>query len=98
IMMLEKVRQRADEFDVIHFHVDLLQFPIVRNFAQRTVTTLHGRLDLPELYPFYEMFSDVPLVSISLSQRRPMPAVNWVGNVYHGLPINLLPFQPAPRG
>lgn len=98
MLLLEAVRQRAADFDVLHFHTDLLQFPLIRPFAQRTVTTLHGRLDLPDLVPFYSAFPDVPLVSISDSQRRPMPPVNWVGTVYHGLPSDLLPFQPAASG
>ncbi|ESW80211.1 glycosyltransferase family 4 protein [Mesorhizobium sp. M0644] len=98
VMMLERVRRRADEFDVLHFHVDVLHFPIIRDFARRTVTTLHGRLDLPDLAQLYAMFDDVPLVSISFDQRRPMPPVNWVGTVHHGLPRDLLPFHPNTSG
>ncbi|WP_376704244.1 glycosyltransferase family 4 protein [Mesorhizobium sp. ISC25] len=98
VMMLERVRRRADEFDVLHFHVDILHFPIIRDFARRTVTTLHGRLDLPDLAQLYAMFDDVPLVSISFDQRRPMPPVNWVGTVHHGLPRDLLPFHPNTSG
>jgi glycosyltransferase involved in cell wall biosynthesis len=98
VMQLEKVRTRANEFDVLHFHTDLLHFPLFRDLRARAVTTLHGRLDLPDLAPFYGAFSDMPLVSISKSQRWPMPDVTWVGNVPHGLPRNLLPWQPAPRG
>jgi len=91
IVMLDKVRQYASAFDVLHFHIDLFQFPLIRDFADRTVTTLHGRLDLPDLMPFYSAFPEVPLASISYNQRLPMPRrVNWVGNVYHGLPRNLL--------
>jgi glycosyltransferase involved in cell wall biosynthesis len=97
-VMLEQVRRRADEFDVLHFHVDILHFPVVRDFAQRTVTTLHGRLDLPDLAQLYAMFDDVPLVSISNNQRRPMPPLNWVGMVHHGLPRDLLPFRPKASG
>lgn len=94
IAMMDKVRRRADEFDVIHFHTDLLQFPLIHKFVERTVTTLHGRLDLPDLKPFFAAFSDVPLISISQSQRCPLPRrLNWVGNVYHGLPRDLLPFK-----
>jgi glycosyltransferase involved in cell wall biosynthesis len=92
------VRRRADDFDVIHFHIDLLQFPLIRDFADRTLTTLHGRLDLPDLKPFYAAFPEIPLVSISDSQRRPMPAVNWAATVPHGLPRDLLPFSPRPKG
>lgn len=94
IMMLEQVRQRAHEFDVIHFHIDLLHFPLVREFAGRTVTTTHGRLDLVDLAPFYRMFPDIPLVSISDDQRKPIADANWVGTVHHGLPRDLLPFRP----
>jgi glycosyltransferase involved in cell wall biosynthesis len=98
VMMLEQVRRRAEDFDVLHFHVDLVHFPLVADFAERTVTTLHGRLDLPDLVPFYRMFRDLPLVSISNDQRRPMPPVNWRRTVYHGLPRDLLAFRPVPNG
>jgi glycosyltransferase involved in cell wall biosynthesis len=99
IVMMDEVRQRADAFDVLHFHTDLLHFPLIRDFAERTITTTHGRLDLPDLKPFFAAFPDVPLVSISREQRRPLPRrLNWVGNVYHGLPRDLLPFHAAPKG
>jgi glycosyltransferase involved in cell wall biosynthesis len=98
LMMLDEVCRQADDFDVIHFHLDLLHFPLVTGFADRTLTTLHGRLDLPDLKPFYAAFPNVPLVSISDSQRLPMPSVRWVGTVPHGLPQDLLPFTPNPRG
>ena len=98
LMMLDQVRRRAHEFDVLHFHIDLLQFPLIREFVDRTVTTLHGRLDLPDLYPFYNAFPEVPLVSISDHQRLPMPPVNWVGRVHHGVPSELLPFSAEGRG
>src|SRR5574337_868201 len=96
IIMLDKVTRLAGEFDVLHFHVDVLHYPIIREFLDKTVTTLHGRLDLPELRPLYAAFSNAPLVSISMDQRKPMPPVNWVGSVYHGLPRDLLPFHRAP--
>jgi glycosyltransferase involved in cell wall biosynthesis len=98
IMLVDEVCRRADDFDVIHFHIDLLHCPMVRDFADRTLTTLHGRLDLPDLKPFYGAFPEIPLVSISDSQRRPMPAVNWAATILHGLPRDLLPFTPRPRG
>ena len=99
IMMLDAVREQADDFDVLHFHIDLLHFPLIRDFADRTVTTLHGRLDLPDLKPFYAAFPEIPLVSISRDQRRPLAwPINWVGNVYHGLPRELLPFTANPKG
>ncbi len=98
VMMLDEVCRQADSFDVLHFHTDLLHCPMIRDFADRTVTTLHGRLDLPDLRPFYRAFPDQPLVSISDAQRRPMPPVNWVGTVHHGLPRDLLPFTAHPAG
>jgi glycosyltransferase involved in cell wall biosynthesis len=95
VIMLEEVRQRANEFDVLHFHIDFLHAPVVRDFADRTLTTLHGRLDLPDLPPLYRAFRDLPLVSISNDQRKYLPHANWVGTVHHGLPANLS-FQPRP--
>jgi glycosyltransferase involved in cell wall biosynthesis len=96
--MLEQVRRRADQFDVLHFHIDFLHYPLAAAFGDRMVTTLHGRLDLPDLPPFYSVFPDYPLVSISDDQRRPLRGVNWAGTVHHGLPKDLLPFNPKPQG
>ena len=90
-VMLERVRQRAAEFDVLHFHIDYMHFPLMRSFAHRTLTTLHGRLDLPDLPVVFGEFQEMPLISISFDQRRALPSVNWVGNVYHGT------FIPSPR-
>ena len=73
MLMLDRVRQRTDDFDVLHFHLDQFQFPLFRPIADRTVTTLHGRQDLPDLLPLYLGFDDMPLVSISNHQRRPVP-------------------------
>ncbi|WP_026615749.1 glycosyltransferase family 4 protein [Ensifer aridi] len=98
MVMLEDVRRQAANFDILHFHIDLLHFPLVRSLASKSVTTLHGRLDLPDLKPFYASFPDVPLVSISDDQRKPMPPVNWVGTVYHGLAPDALPFTRHPKG
>lgn len=98
MVMLEEVRRRADEFDILHFHIDLLHYPLAAAFADKMVTTLHGRLDLPDLKPFYAVFPRYPLVSISDDQRRPMPPVNWAGTVYHGLPKDLLPLTVDPAG
>lgn len=94
MVMLEQVARRAHEFDVLHFHIDLMHAPMVRTFAEKTLTTLHGRLDLPGLQPFYRTFPRLPLVSISNAQRQPMPPVNWVKTIYHGLPRNLLTYEP----
>jgi glycosyltransferase involved in cell wall biosynthesis len=98
LMMLDRVRARADQFDILHFHVELEHFPIFQDISPRTVTTLHGRLDANELSPFYARFCQFPLVSISEDQRLPMPPVNWAGTVYHGLPLELLPFSPSADG
>jgi glycosyltransferase involved in cell wall biosynthesis len=98
IIMLEEVRRRADDFEILHFHTDMLHVPTFRHMAGHTVTTLHGRLDLPDLQPFYRKFPDFPLVSISNQQRWPMPPVRWAGTVYHGLPLDLLRFNPSPQG
>jgi glycosyltransferase involved in cell wall biosynthesis len=98
LMMLDRVRSVADEFDILHFHTELEHFPIFQDIAARTVTTLHGRLDANELSPFYARFADFPLVSISKDQRQPLPPVNWVGTVHHGLPADLLKFSGRPDG
>jgi len=98
LLLIERVRQMADEFDILHFHVDLLHFPTFRGYKHRSVTTLHGRLDLPDLLPFAREFDDMPVVSISDAQRTPLPFMNWVATVPHGLPKDLLTFQPKPEG
>ncbi len=98
MLMLDKVRERADEFDVLHFHIDLLHFPLFRPIARRTVTTLHGRQDLPDLWPFYSGFADMPLVSISDAQREPVAHANFVATIHHGLPLNLHRPTYDPRG
>jgi len=90
LMMLDRVQRCAKDFDVLHFHVDLLHYPIFRTLGTPFLTTLHGRLDLPDLHPFYRAFPDLPLVSISNHQRKPMPPVNWANTIYHGLPKDLL--------
>jgi glycosyltransferase involved in cell wall biosynthesis len=93
VLMLERVVQRAASFDVIHFHVDYLHFPYSRRHATPQLTTLHGRLDLPDLVPLYREFRDMPVVSISAAQREPLPFANWIGTVHHGLPRDLYRFQ-----
>jgi glycosyltransferase involved in cell wall biosynthesis len=89
MLMLDRVRRRASNFDLLHFHIDQLHFPLFRQLARRTVTTLHGRQDLPDLLPLYAGFPDMPLVSISNFQRRPAPAAHYVANIPHGLPLDL---------
>jgi glycosyltransferase involved in cell wall biosynthesis len=98
VIMLDEVRRRAREFDILHFHIDFLHAPLVHDFVKRTVTTVHGRLDLPHIVPFYNIFDDLPLVAISEDQRRYLRMAPWVGTVHHGLPADLLSFQPTPRG
>ena len=90
-VMLEEVLERAEQFDIIHFHVDYMHFPLSKLSGLVHVSTLHGRLDSPDLVPLYRKYKNMPLTSISLSQRKPLPWVNWIGNVYHGLPADLLP-------
>jgi glycosyltransferase involved in cell wall biosynthesis len=96
ILMIEKVLQQAEEFDLIHFHIDYLHFPLSRRSQTPNLTTLHGRLDLPDLVPLYKEFGDMPVVSISDDQRKPLPWLNWVGTVYHGLPEELHTLHPKP--
>jgi glycosyltransferase involved in cell wall biosynthesis len=96
-VLFDLLRRRADEFDILHFHIDYMHYPVFHAICRRTVTTLHGRQDLPDLQPLYTAFADMPMISISHDQRRPLPQANWVGNVYHGLPLNLYPFSIAPR-
>jgi len=96
LVMLNNVRRRADQFDIIHFHVDLLQYPLFQELAHKCVTTLHRRLDLPDFQPIYYAFPHMPLISISDDQRRPMPPhVNWLATVYHGLPSASCPYSAA---
>jgi glycosyltransferase involved in cell wall biosynthesis len=96
ILMLERVFQRAAEFDIIHFHVDYLHFPLSRRQPITHVTTLHGRLDIPDLIPLYQEFQDMPVISISNEQRKPLPWANWQATVYHGLPADLYRFRAEP--
>ena len=98
MLMLDRVRELVDEFDILHFHIDQFHFPLFRPIAQRTVTTLHGRQDLHDLKPLYVGFSEMPLVSISNAQRKPIPNANFVATVYHGIPAQLLKPTYRPRG
>ncbi len=97
MLMMEAVRRRADEFDVMHFHMDYWPFSMFSRQRTPFVTTLHGRLDLPELQPVFNAFPNVPVVSISDSQRRPLPQARYVGTVLHGLPADLLTPQEGAK-
>jgi len=90
MLMLDRVRELADEFDILHFHIDQFHFPLFRLIAYRTLTTLHGRQDLHDLKALYVGFSDMPLVAISNAQRKPIANANFVGTVHHGIPVHLL--------
>jgi glycosyltransferase involved in cell wall biosynthesis len=96
IVQLEQIFQRAHLFDIIHFHIDYFHYPFSRRLDVAHVTTLHGRLDTPDLLPLYREFDDMPVVSISNSQRAPLAWVNWYGTVYHGLPLDLYGLQEEP--
>lgn len=91
-ILLDQVARRAEQFDVLHFHTDYYHFPLAGNLELPSITTLHGRLDIPDLQPLYRYFPDVPLVSISHAQRLPLLHANWISNIHHGLPANL--FKP----
>ena len=97
MVMLERVRQKCDmeEFDFLHFHLDYYPFSLFSRQPTPFVTTLHGRLDLPEHQPVFTTFSDIPVISISNAQRRPVPQANFVRTIYHGLPENLLTPRPV---
>ena len=86
VIMLDEVFSEKENFDIIHFHVDYLHFPFSRHQQTANVTTLHGRLDLPDLKPLYRHFREIPVISISNAQREPLPWANWQGTVHHGLP------------
>jgi glycosyltransferase involved in cell wall biosynthesis len=96
--MLSEVLKRADDFDVIHFHTDMIHFPFFERYADKTITTLHGRLDLKDLPGVYERWPQFGLVSISDDQRRPLPFANWKATVHHGMPSDLYAFSPKSTG
>ncbi|HZQ55981.1 MAG TPA: glycosyltransferase family 4 protein [Bryobacteraceae bacterium] len=93
IRMIEMVAQEAPGFDIVHFHIDYLHFPTTRRQNITAVTTLHGRLDIPDVAPVFKEFSEMNLISISDAQRAPLPWANWVGTVHHGLPEDL--YRPS---
>jgi glycosyltransferase involved in cell wall biosynthesis len=98
LLMMEQVKRLAPSFDILHFHTDLVHFPVFSGTGNPTLTTLHGRQDLFELPDFYKSFPDMPLVSISDAQRKPIPDATFAGTVLHGLPADLLPPTLKPCG
>lgn len=96
VLMLEQVFKDTSRFDFIHWHIDYLHFPLSRRHSIPHVTTLHGRLDIPDLVPLYREYREMPVISISNAQRKPLPWLNWYGTVYHGLPENLFTFREKP--
>jgi glycosyltransferase involved in cell wall biosynthesis len=96
MLEIERVASMADRFDIIHWHLDYFHFPLSRRLGVPRLTTLHGRLDLPDLQPLYAEFRDEPLVSISNDQRTPLPNANWVETVHHGMPPDELALRHEP--
>ena len=95
MLLMELVRRQADEFDVLHFHMDYYSFSVFKRQDTPFVTTLHGRLDLPEQQPVFDTFNTAPVISISNAQRHPLPQAKWLTTVYHGLPEALYTPQPV---
>lgn len=95
-LLLDQVSRRADEFDVIHYHIDFLHFNISRLLNVPQLTTLHGRLDINDLVPIFREFREMPVVSISNDQRKPLPFINWLATVYNGLPTDAYKLYPEP--
>jgi glycosyltransferase involved in cell wall biosynthesis len=100
MVMLERVRRKCDdeEFDILHFHLDYYPFSLFSRQPTPFLTTLHGRLDLPEHQPVFNAFSSIPVISISNAQRRPVPQAGWVRTIHHGLPQDLLTPRPITPG
>ena len=98
MIMLDKVRRSSHLFDILHFHIDAFHMPLFRGVDAKTLTTLHGRQDLPDLLPLYRAFPDMPLVSVSNAQRQPIAEANFAKTIYHGLPLDLLAPTYEARG
>ena len=98
VVLLEHVLNHKNEFDLIHFHIDYLHYPLSRRERYTHVTTLHGRLDIPDLVPLYDVYNDIPVISISDAQRDPLPNLNWQGTVHHGLPRESYTFHRKSKG
>ena len=98
LVMLDQLVERRHEFDILHFHIDYLHFPVSRALGWKQLTTLHGRLDLEHLGPVFQQFPQMPLVSISRAQRLPLQHAKWLATVHHGLPEHALKFSARPAG
>jgi glycosyltransferase involved in cell wall biosynthesis len=98
MIMLDKLRRSSHLFDILHFHIDAFHMPLFRDIGAKTLTTLHGRQDLPDLLPLYRAFPEMPLVSVSNAQRQPIAGANVVKTIHHGLPLDLLPPTYEPHG
>jgi len=98
MLMLDRVRRQSQQFDILHFHIDYLHFPLFRDMSSRVLTTLHGRQDLPDNKPIYIGFDEMRLISISNSQRIPIPSANFAATIYHGLPGTILKPTLSPQG
>ena len=96
LLMYERLSRMAREFDIVHFHADWAGFTFARRLPVPSIFTMHGRLDLPDLPPLFREYADVPLISISNAQRRPLDWANWAGTVYHGIPEHLYRFHAGP--
>lgn len=96
VLMMEKLRKRAKNFDLLHFHTDVFHFPILRTLSVPSVTTIHGRIDRPQYAQLYQEYKEFPLISISESQRAPLPWANWGATIHHGLPKYLYNFSSKP--
>jgi glycosyltransferase involved in cell wall biosynthesis len=98
LAMLAEVKERADDFDILHFHLDCLHLPFFENIADKTITTVHGRQDIKDLRGLHRSYPNFPLVSISHSQRRPLSHLNWVRTIHHGYPKSQYTFSPMAKG
>jgi glycosyltransferase involved in cell wall biosynthesis len=92
-VLMEQVLRQKNDFDIIHFHVDYMHYPLSQREHYAHATTLHGRLDIPDLVPLYEVYGGIPVISISNAQREPLPHLNWQGTVYHGMPVDTYKFH-----
>jgi glycosyltransferase involved in cell wall biosynthesis len=98
LSMLAEIRSRARHFDILHFHLDCYHFPFFADMTDRTLTTLHGRQDVKDLGEIHRYYPNYPVVSISASQRRPLPHLRWIRTVHHGYPKAQYEFSPSPKG